>query len=249
MAKSWLKAAGEYFIPTAFVVKDGKVVWIGNPMNLDKPLGAIVAGTWDPVAFARQREARRVVEQKTANINQRAVPLFKAKKYQEFLKALDKITAGNEAVAKQFAGLKLAAICDSGDIDAGLALGARLLEEHNDEPNVLHSIFRPVIDPQKTDDPDPRVIALALKAAKRSVALTGEKNATHLDTLALAQYLAGHPAAALASEQKAIKALKPGPQPERQVFNERLQRYRKAADEQKNNPGRAARSGQGVGMP
>jgi hypothetical protein len=249
MAKSWLKAAGEYFIPTAFVVKDGKVVWIGNPMNLDKPLGAIVAGTWDPVAFARQREARRVVEQKTANINQRAVPLFKAKKYQEFLKALDKITAGNEAVAKQFAGLKLAAICDSGDIDAGLALGARLLEEHNDEPNVLHSIFRPVIDPQKTDDPDPRVIALALKAAKRSVALTGEKNATHLDTLALAQHLAGHPAAALASEQKAIKALKPGPQPERQVFNERLQRYRKAADEQKNNPGRAARSGQGVGMP
>jgi hypothetical protein len=118
---------------------------------------------------------------------------------------------------------------------AGLALGAKFLDEHNDEPNVLNIIFRPVIDPQNTDIPDPRVIALVLKAAKRSVALTGEKNPTHLDTLALAQYLSGHPAAAFASEERAIKALEPGSQPEREVFNERLQRYRKAADEKRNN--------------
>jgi thiol-disulfide isomerase/thioredoxin len=234
MARSWLHAAEEYFIPTAFAVQDGKVVWIGNPVNLDKPLTAIVAGTWDTLAFARQREARRVVKRKTANINQRAVPLFKAKKFQEFLKALDEITAGNEAVAKHFAGLKLAAMCNSGDIDAGLALGAKLLEAHNEEPNVLDTIFRPAIDPQNSETPDPRVIALALKAAKRLVALSGEKNPAHLDTLALAQYLGGHPAAAVTSQAKAIKALKPGPQPERKVFNERLQRYRKAADEKRN---------------
>jgi thiol-disulfide isomerase/thioredoxin len=230
MAKGWLNAAGEYFIPTAFVVKEDRVVWIGNPMNLDQPLAAIAAGTWDAGAFAKQRDARRVVERKTANINQHAVPLYKAKKYQDFLTSLNKITAGNEAVAKQFAGLRLAALCNSGQIDACLALGARLLEDHKDEPNVLHSIFRPLIDSQATERPDPRVIGLALLAAKRSVALSGEKNAAHLDTLALAQSLSGHPTAALASEEKAIKALKPGPQPERKAFNERLQRYRKAAD-------------------
>ncbi len=240
MAKTWLAAAGEYFIPTAFVVKDSKVVWIGNPMNLDKPLAAIVAGTWDTNAFARRREARRVVERKTANINQRAVPLFKARKYHEFLKSLDQITAGNEAVAREFAGLKLAAICLSGDIDAGLALGARLLDEHNDEPNVLNSTFRPSIDPRNTDTPDPRVVALVLKAAKRSVALTREKNPAHLDTLALAQYLSGHAATALASEEKAIKALKPGPQPERKAFNERRDRYRKAANEKRTHSAAAA---------
>jgi len=230
MSKSWLNAAGEVFIPTAFAVVDGKVVWIGNPMNLDKPLAAMVAGTWDSAAFARQREERRIVERKTANIEQHAVPLFKAKKYQEFLKSLDKITAGNETVAKHFAGLKLAAICNSGDIDAGLALGTKLLEDHNDEPNVLNNIFRPAIDPENTDSPDPRVVALALKAAKRSVALSEEKNAAQLDTLALAQFLSGHPAVALASEQKAIKTLEPDAEAERKAaFNERLQRYRKAA--------------------
>ncbi|HKI20176.1 MAG TPA: TlpA disulfide reductase family protein, partial [Isosphaeraceae bacterium] len=61
MARAWLKAAEEFFIPTAFVIEDGKVVWIGSPMNLDKPLAAIVAGTWDSVAFAKRRQARRVV--------------------------------------------------------------------------------------------------------------------------------------------------------------------------------------------
>jgi hypothetical protein len=40
---------------------------------------------------------------------------------------------------------------------------------------------------------------------------------------------------------KAIKALKPGPQPDRKVFNERLERYRKAADEKANHPEGAAR--------
>jgi thiol-disulfide isomerase/thioredoxin len=233
MSKSWLKAAGEYYVPTAFVVKDAKVVWIGNPMSLDKPLAAIVAGTWDTVAFARRREARRIFEQKTANINQQAVPLFKAKKYRAFLNSLDRITAGNEAVAQEFAGLKIAAVCNSGDVEGGLALGTKLLDLHNDEANVLNTIFRPVIDPPNADIPDARVIALALQAAKRTVALSGEKNPAHLDTLALAQYLSGRPAAALASEEKAIKALHPGPLPERKVFQERLQRYRKAADEKR----------------
>ncbi len=145
------------------------------------------------------------------------------------------LVASNEAVAKQFAGLKFAALCNSGDIDAGLALGAKLLDEHNDEPNVLNTIFGRVIAPQINDTPDPRVVALAFKAAKRAVQLSGEKNPAHLDTPALAQCLSGHPAAALASEGKAIKALEPGPQPERKAFNERLQRYRKA--EEKKNSG------------
>jgi thiol-disulfide isomerase/thioredoxin len=234
MSKSWLKAAGEVFIPTAFAVVNGKVAWIGSPMNLDKPLAAMVAGTWDSAAFAKQREERRIVDRKTANIEQNSVPLFKAKKYPEFLKSLDKITAGNEAVAKHFAGLKLAAICNGGDVDAGVALGTKLLADHLDEAGALNNIFRPAIDPENTDSPDSRVVALALKAAKRAVALSDEKNAVQLDTLALAQFLSGHPAAALASEQKAIKALEPDAEAERKAaFNERLQRYRKAVNEKK----------------
>jgi hypothetical protein len=131
-------------------------------------------------------------------------------------------------------------LADTKDIlfyQPGIRAGAKLLDEHNDEPNVLNTIFGRVIDPQINDTPDPRVVSLAFKAAKRAVQLSGEKNPTHLDTLALAQYLSGHPVAALASEGKAIKALEPGPQPERKAFNERLQRYRKATEEKRKNSG------------
>jgi hypothetical protein len=131
------------------------------------------------------------------------------REYHEFLATLDRITAGNQAVGSHFAGLKIAALCNSGDADSGLSLGDKLLVEHNDEPNMLDTIFRPLIDPKNMEAPDPRVIALALKAAKRAVTLSGENNPEHLDTLALAQYQRGHPAAALASEDYPRRAGKP----------------------------------------
>ena len=54
MAKNWMTAAGQEGIPTAFIVnKEGKIAWIGHPMEMDKPLEKIVAGTWDLKERAR----------------------------------------------------------------------------------------------------------------------------------------------------------------------------------------------------
>src|SRR5205085_10873079 len=47
MERTWLHAAGQDGIPTAFVVNgEGRIAWIGHPSNLDEPLAEIVAGTW-----------------------------------------------------------------------------------------------------------------------------------------------------------------------------------------------------------
>ena len=58
MAKTWMKAAGQNGIPTAFIVdKDGKIAWIGHPMEMDEPLEKIVNGSWDlTAASARSRK-------------------------------------------------------------------------------------------------------------------------------------------------------------------------------------------------
>lgn len=50
MATSWLKAASQDGIPTAFLVKGGIVQWIGHPNELDKPLADLAAGTFDIAA-------------------------------------------------------------------------------------------------------------------------------------------------------------------------------------------------------
>ena len=61
MAKAWMTAAGQNGIPTAFIVnKEGKIAWIGHPMEMEKPLEKIVAGTWDLKAVAgREAQGRR----------------------------------------------------------------------------------------------------------------------------------------------------------------------------------------------
>ena len=50
MAKTWMTAAGQDGIPTAFIInKEGKIAWIGHPMSMDKPLEKIAVwalGTW-----------------------------------------------------------------------------------------------------------------------------------------------------------------------------------------------------------
>ena len=58
MSSSWMDAAGQQGIPTAFIVgRDGKLAWIGHPMvGLDEALGQIVAGTFD-YAAERKRES------------------------------------------------------------------------------------------------------------------------------------------------------------------------------------------------
>ena len=51
MAVSWMDAAAQNGIPSAFIVKDGAIQWIGHPMSMDAPLAEIKAGTWDVVKF------------------------------------------------------------------------------------------------------------------------------------------------------------------------------------------------------
>lgn len=54
MVKAWMSAAGKRMIPTTFVVKKGKIVWIGHPMALHFFLGSIVYGVFDEAAFNKK---------------------------------------------------------------------------------------------------------------------------------------------------------------------------------------------------
>lgn len=58
LADSWLKASGEMGIPATFVVgKDGKVAWIGHPLNgLDQVLSQVVEDRFDSHAARVARD-------------------------------------------------------------------------------------------------------------------------------------------------------------------------------------------------
>ena len=64
MYAAWMKAAGEQGIPCAFVVKGGKIAWIGHPMELDKPLEKILSGDWNLDAAASDAARPRPISRR-----------------------------------------------------------------------------------------------------------------------------------------------------------------------------------------
>ena len=58
MAKNWMEAAGQGGIPTAFLVHQGQIAWIGHPMDqLDQTLADVLAGTFSIEKAQRRAEA------------------------------------------------------------------------------------------------------------------------------------------------------------------------------------------------
>lgn len=63
MATNWMEAAGQGGIPTAFVVHQGQIAWIGHPMDhLDQTLADLVAGTFSVEKAQRRADAGNRVE-------------------------------------------------------------------------------------------------------------------------------------------------------------------------------------------
>ncbi|RYG36917.1 TlpA family protein disulfide reductase [bacterium] len=58
MAASWMEPFGQNGIPSSFIVKQGKVQWVGHPMSMDKPLEEIKAGTFDLEGFKADFEKK-----------------------------------------------------------------------------------------------------------------------------------------------------------------------------------------------
>jgi thiol-disulfide isomerase/thioredoxin len=235
LLKSWMVAADEHGIPTAFVIHDGKIAWIGHPLDLDYPLDEILAGQWDLTAAAKRRQQVKETNRKLAAARQLIVKPYNAYDYKGALAAIAQVEKDNPDIADTYDVWKFTSLCNSGDTDAGLALGEQLLEKYKDNAPYLNSRFWDVIDPVRNGDHvDPRVAQLALKAALRAVELTNEKDPNILDTLAAAQFRTGEAAAAVATEQKAINWIKANikdvSEADLKEFNEHLDRYSKAAE-------------------
>jgi len=207
MAKAWMAAAEEDGIPTAFVVRNGKIAWIGHPMDLEQPLSKIVGGQWDLAEAAAKRLADKALERKLNAVYEKVRTPYSAKDYKATLAAIEQVAADDPEVAKRFDSIKFASLCNGGEVERGLELGTNLLETNMDNAAALNNYFWDVIDPDLKGEVDPRVAKLALKAARRAVELK-EEEAGYLDTLAAALFRTGDAAAAVATQEKAIAVLK-----------------------------------------
>lgn len=104
MAQTWMQAAGQNGIPSAFIVKEGNVVWIGHPMEMEKPLEQVKAGTLDVKAERAKIEQQIVQAKKSGEIRKQIAEIQKLHtdgKVKEAKAGLDKLVKENPQLAGQ----------------------------------------------------------------------------------------------------------------------------------------------------
>jgi len=203
---------------------------------MEEPLGKIVAGDWNGESLAKERLAKKEVEKKLSTIRSSLAAFQRSKDYKGLVIFLDKATANDEALAKEMEWMKFMALCNGGDVEKGLELGAKLKKANWDNAGMLNRDAWDVVDTALTDV-DPRVAKLAVEMATRANELMKEEQFQVLDTLAQAQFRAGDFAAAAASEEKAIKAFNdhvtedsPAAKAYLKQFQDRLEKFQKATE-------------------
>ena len=212
MAKSWMEAAGEQGIPTAFVIdRAGAVAWIGHPMQgLEAVLQQEVAGTYNlkAAAEARKRSATRQADLSNPQANGSIEALAKAVQNNDWkaaAKTCDVIFASDRTQEKPFCPIKFLALLQT-DPRAAYSYGHYLQNGIlKDSPAILVKLAQMVLSdeygPKKPD------LSFAFDIAKQSAELSKMSDPAVLDTLADAQIHLNDPAKALETEQLALKAL------------------------------------------
>jgi tetratricopeptide (TPR) repeat protein len=229
MAKSWMTASQSNGIPTAFIVKDGKVAWIGHPMSMDQPLEKVTSGKFDITKATEEFRQEKAREKKLTSVLQKMMALGRAASIKERLAVIDKAIEENPELEGVLAPQKYVFMLQSGDKDAS-AYGTKLVEGAlKEEAEGLNQVAWMNLDPSSTLAEANRDYKLALKAAIRANELTKGENGPILDTLALAYFKTGKADKALELQEKAIKLM--GDSDE--GMKDRLKQYRKAVEDDK----------------
>jgi thiol-disulfide isomerase/thioredoxin len=219
--KDWLEAADVNGIPHAFVVADGKVAWMGHPMQLsDEILGDILTGT--PLAAAAP-VADKVPQRR---LSKPAVPAGTKPDDPEMAAAQAKLDALSEAMRRRdwdaaekalpaAAGVLPAQegkeLRESIEAQIGLARGdpskfyaqlKRLAEEEFDDAEAMNEIAWRLLTMKAFEGK--RNLPLAEKCAVQAVALTKETHSDKLDTLARLRWLQGRKEEAIRWQIKAV---------------------------------------------
>ena len=229
MATAWMEAAGQEGIPTAFVVnRDGLIAWIGHPSDLDQPLADIVANKWDVKAEAQRQKDERAREKKLRLIAQK---LEKAgdDDPKAVLAILDAAIKDDAKLEPYLATPRFDALVSLKEIEKAITYGKRMISDlYKDNAAALNELAWGLVDPDRDKKADPKLVKLAVDAAKRACELTKTEDAALLDTLGCAYFLDGDVAKAIETQEKAVKL-----RPDDDDLKAHLEKFKKAKKEPK----------------
>ncbi len=204
MATTWMAAAEQNGIPTAFIVnKHGVIAWIGHPMELtEDTLSQILADTFDTAAFVKQHDKQ---EQEQARQMEQFMKLQAAIKTKDWDAAVAALTAVEKTVPEnarvQLVGFRLQILLGRKDYDGACKLAKSMSDAYPDNSILQNELAWTLV---ATKGVDQHGLALAKTIAERANTASKEKEPGILDTLARAQFMTGLTNEAVATQQKAV---------------------------------------------
>jgi thiol-disulfide isomerase/thioredoxin len=230
MAKNWMEAANQDGIPTAFIVNgEGKVAWIGHPMEMDKPLEQIVAGKWDLAKASAEFKKEAAARAKFRALIGKIREAQQSGDNKKLMAVIDEAIKDDPAMEKQLGGIKFRTLIALGDAEKTLAYGTKLVEgEFKDQAQGLNSVAWFLVE-KPGDKPDAKLMKFALEVAQKADKLAEGKDPAIADTLAKAYYENGDVAKALETQERAVKLARGTPFEMDPAIQERLELYKKKA--------------------
>jgi thiol-disulfide isomerase/thioredoxin/tetratricopeptide (TPR) repeat protein len=224
MAKTWMEAAGEDGIPTAFVVdKRGMIAWIGHPMKLpESMLDQVLTGNFDvKKAAAEYKKQKELEEQKQAlwkefNSHRQQAEWDQAEaalaKFEQLLPEADRDDLGRT---------RFEFLLDRKDYKSAYRLASRLSDAHSGDAMMQNEIAWSIATRIGLAERD---LDLAEKIARRAnaAAKTDVEKAEIIDTLARVLFVKGQKSEAIALQKQAIGFVDPA---RKSQFQKRLADY------------------------
>jgi len=230
MAKNWMDAAEQDGIPSAFVVNgEGKVAWIGHPMEMDKPLDQVVAGKWDLTKAATEFKAVAARKAKMRELQGKIREALASKDSKKVIAVIDEAVKDDPEMEQNLGILKFRTLEQAGDAEKTLEYGTRLVDVvFKENAQGLNAVAWMTVE-NPPEKPDQKLLKLALRAAEKADKLAEGKDGAIADTLAKAHYENGDVAKALENQERALKLAKGTPLERDESMKERLELYKKKA--------------------
>ncbi|MFI5455268.1 MAG: redoxin domain-containing protein [Isosphaerales bacterium] len=230
MSKSWMTAAGQGGIPTAFIVSGvGKIYWIGHPMQMDEPLEKIASGSWDLKTAVEEHRKETEKQAKIQKLENALDAAIKSGQPKDVVTSIDKILELRPDLESVHGPMKLTAYIKLGDEDKALGLARRLSAALSKSAQGLNGVAWAIVDPEAGIKPGSKLLQFAVETAQRADKLAEEKDPAIADTLGKAYFDSGDVPKAVETQERAVRLAKGTPFEQNKDITDRLEQYKKAA--------------------
>lgn len=205
MAATWMEAAGQDGIPTAFLIDTkGKIAAICHPMELkEKVIDEVLAGKYDTTKAAAEYADLKKNEAKLQVIGGELQKDMAQKKWDEAMAKVDEVEKLLPAEERDNLDLlRFNILLGKKDYTAAYKLAAKTSEAHKDNADLQHQLAWQIAS---DDTIEQRDLNLAATIAARANEAAKGKDPGILDTQARILFMQGKKDEAIQMEEKAMK--------------------------------------------